>query len=1537
MIKHQLSIIIMLFFTLTASAQWEPTGGPLGGTATAIFSNSGQLFAATDGVGIYTSNNSGSSWTSRKFYNGSAPSQILRLPGGRIVLNNTSSGYTYSNDNGLTWNTEYPAPFTTSNTAYYVFGNIVLRAGSNSTWSTNNIGISLDSGKTWTTRNGLGNFFTGVTVYGFAHIGSSLFLASRNGVYMSSDTGNTWNIRNGASGFLNTNDINYIKSVGSRLFVYNTWGYAYTSTDSGQTWLSIPKKFATVFDYKGYILGTSNGADTLYRFNATTNNWDAHSWQIRRFYGQAFTASGDTLFMAGTNGIYYSLNNGINWTICNGKLNALRPRITAVGNVVLAIDDNGNLYRSDNEGNNWTATGQQFSYGGNSAYTFSVTKSGMVLLSFFNQFYLSADTGRTWKLQSNITINKGGFFVGNKFAYASFDRVYLSNDTGRTATDITSAISSQLANNISFFDEVNGDIWLCSRKQGIFKSTDLGQSWLKYNTGIPAYTGYGSYDTAVYWIAKIGNVLVARVDSSNGLGRHYLSLNNGQNWQYRSADYSTGWAVPYTRNNIVAVDNYLSTDTFRTVTNFSAGIGATPYSYTYQSVSSICGGNNYLFGLYSYFGVWRRPINSIGSLPVAIAVNGIALNQSSIKLSWTPNTNVTRVELQESVNPTSGFGALTSIYYNIATDTLFSRTGMGAGTTRYYRVVSYNEAGQTIGPVVAVSTMARPLEPAVFLATGVSTTQVMLRWQRRETTANKYYIERTPGSTCCLYNLIDSVNATDTAYIVNGLNKNATYYFRIRCADAGGYSNYSANITGKTLDTLPKQPVNLVATATSQYAVNLQWVDSSDNETNFIIQRKDSVTGTFTSIDSVGTNVQFRTVNGLKGNTKYWFRVMAKNTGGYSLFSNTDSAVTYAAPAAPTNLMVSNVSTFNATLSWGDNSSTETGFVIERANNAGGPFYPMDSVGANVTIRNVNNLSASTRYYFRIRTKDVYGYSAYSNVVDTITLPTPPAMATGLFASTISPTAIQINWTDNAVNEEKYYIEMSLSPASGFTIYDSVSANVSNYTANNLLPGTYYYFRIRAYNAGGYSAYTNPTMGITGPAIPKAPSMLAVKIIAPTWLKLEWIDNAGNETRYILQRAIGNGGFATIKMYDAGTTVGYDSSVTSGETYHYRVFASNDGGASAYSNAVQVIPPYPAGNAPQNLTAVVINYHHINLSWTDNSVGIAYYVIERKSGAGNYEVIDSVPSNQKTYEDDVLNPVTDYTYRVRSYVNDAGYSPYSAENSATTGNLPIGLPRAPQALMVVSVANTSITITWADSSDNERKFYIERFKQGIGFELIDSVEQNVTTYTATGLIVNNTYTFRVRAVNSVGFSSYSNAATGNTVNELAAPVGLYATLETTYEVTLNWQDLSGGEDKVIVERSLVSNNNYEVIAELPANSVSYNDVLPTKGTFYYRVRMKKGAQYSGYSNIAVVANIQTGLNTILTDEVSAYPNPFERYLQIASPSPKVKVSVTDVSGKLLHLNMEHDINGNLRIDFGQLPAGVYIVKVNTSHIKVIKQ
>jgi photosystem II stability/assembly factor-like uncharacterized protein len=79
--------------------------------------------------------------------------------------------------------------------------------------------------------------------------------------------------------------------------------------------------------------------------------------------------------------------------------------------------------------------------------------------------------------------------------------------------------------------------------------------------------------------------------------------------------------------------------------------------------------------------------------------------------------------------------------------------------------------------------------------------------------------------------------------------------------------------------TTPSAPTNLIAIA-NNYSVTLNWIDNSNNETGFVIERKDGDSlnvNPYMRIDTVLTNVTSFTNAGLTPNTTYTYRVFAFN------------------------------------------------------------------------------------------------------------------------------------------------------------------------------------------------------------------------------------------------------------------------------------------------------------------------------------------------------------------------------------------------------------------------------------------------------------------------------------------------------------------------------------------------------------------------------------------------------------------------------------------------------------------------------------
>lgn len=186
--------------------------------------------------------------------------------------------------------------------------------------------------------------------------------------------------------------------------------------------------------------------------------------------------------------------------------------------------------------------------------------------------------------------------------------------------------------------------------------------------------------------------------------------------------------------------------------------------------------------------------------------------------------------------------------------------------------------------------------------------------------------------------------------------------------------------------------------------------------------------------------------------------------------------VTPTAPAAPTGLSAIAASASQINLGWADNSSNEDGFRIERSPD-GTNFTEIATVPANSTGYTAGGLASGTPYFFRVRAYNAVGNSNYSNTAVASTLTTLPAAPSGLTATTISSTQINLSWTDNANNETGFKIERCKNPKNGtctnFAQIASVGGNTTTFSNTGLNKNSSYRYRVRAANAAGDSAYSN--------------------------------------------------------------------------------------------------------------------------------------------------------------------------------------------------------------------------------------------------------------------------------------------------------------------------------------------------------------------------------------------------------------------------------------------------------------------------------
>ncbi len=186
-------------------------------------------------------------------------------------------------------------------------------------------------------------------------------------------------------------------------------------------------------------------------------------------------------------------------------------------------------------------------------------------------------------------------------------------------------------------------------------------------------------------------------------------------------------------------------------------------------------------------------------------------------------------------------------------------------------------------------------------------------------------------------------------------------------------------------------------------------------------------------------------------------------------------------------------------------------------------------------------------------------------------------------------------------------------------------------------------------------------------------------------------------------------------------------------------------------------------------------------------------------------------------------------------------------------------PAAPTSLLAAALSSSQIQLTWVDASTNEDTFRIE-MNSGFGFSEVAVVGPNLTQTTVGGLSPSTNYSFRVRARNTGGDSTYSNTAAATTQGVVgsapSAPTNLQATPATSSSIQLTWFDNAADETSFVVEMRPTASGVYAPIATPPANATSYTATGLTASTSYtFRVKAHNAFGDSATSNEAAATTL----------------------------------------------------------------------------------
>ncbi|MDZ7362981.1 MAG: YCF48-related protein [candidate division KSB1 bacterium] len=472
--------------------------------ALAINAQSGEIFAGASFVNdgtVLRSTDNGATWA--EFTNGLAKVGAMQAfainsATGEIFTGTSTAGVLRSRDRGENW-----IPVNNGLTNLNVLALIAtstgtLFAGADSSVLKRGIFRSTNNGENWTPV-----LVTSRSVLSFAlnsrgHIFAS---TSGSGVYLSTDNGNNWSFKN--NGFRSLAILALALNANDHIFAGTHCTGVFRSTDNAASWTAINTnlRYTSIVSLAaqqttGYVFAGSH-CGGIFRSTDSGQNW---TWAglpnasvtalATNVSGDIFagTSAGDPIF--GARGrIFRSTDNGTTWVNVSpdddyflsfafspsGELYAGTGFYSLCG--FLNICDYGDIYYSNNNGQNWTKIASMLD---DHVHALAVNASGRVFAGTPEGIYRRS--GEFWQYVQGPNVRSLLVHspTGHVFAGAS-NGILRSIDDGGNWNTIHS-----LPGNFTWAlaMDANGHIYAATEKSGVLRSTDNGVTWQSISTGL---------------------------------------------------------------------------------------------------------------------------------------------------------------------------------------------------------------------------------------------------------------------------------------------------------------------------------------------------------------------------------------------------------------------------------------------------------------------------------------------------------------------------------------------------------------------------------------------------------------------------------------------------------------------------------------------------------------------------------------------------------------------------------------------------------------------------------------------------------------------------------------------------------------------------------------------------------------------------------------------------------------------------------------------------------------------------------------------
>lgn len=379
-------------------------------------------------------------------------------------------------------------------------------------------------------------------------------------------------------------------------------------------------------------------------------------------------------------------------------------------------------------------------------------------------------------------------------------------------------------------------------------------------------------------------------------------------------------------------------------------------------------------------------------------------------------------------------------------------------------------------------------------------------------------------------------------------------------------------------------------------------------------------------------------------------------------------------PSKPYDVKLRSLSATSLNLSWRDSSKSLSGFEIWRKVGVAGVFNLLFSPGASVFNINDNGLIPDTVYFYKIRSVNKFGKSAFTDVVNSYNSGGSPNIVapSNLSVTAIEPSIVKLTWRDNSSNENYFGVERRTT-FSNFITVGFVGANVTSFTdsANGLVGATDYCYRIKAFSSSD-SSWSLEACARTPQFLLRAPVNITLTNTSSKNIRVEWTDNDPTFASFEIERKTEvNGTYHLIATVAGNINLYDDSSVEPGHTYYYRIRTFESANYSPYSvektiYSILIPPPAP--------TALSVSYYLgtgiMDLRWSYGVNLISKFTIERKNvtDGGSFTQIGEVDGTIHIYQDLTTECQKTYVYRIKA---SDGYTSSPASNEFTITNTDI--------------------------------------------------------------------------------------------------------------------------------------------------------------------------------------------------------------------------------------------------------------------------